>query len=446
MSDPFLQFPRIYTAIAEWLFCLCYIIYAKKRFGGWKFFGLIVLFLAILIGFHTFASTFPLFLWIPGMVFGVLLMFTFIYVTVDVNLITAGYLVIQAFVMAEFTASFYWQIYYYAIQSFHINFQYLSELLLFIIYGLVFALIFYVESRYKNKRLVSEVKQNDLLSFIWIGTFIFTMSNMSFISVNTPLSGRYPAEIFYIRTLVDFSGIIILYSQREHKRAVNTMMELHQMDSLLSKQYEQYSISQDVIDIINQKYHDLKNQLSIIRQEKNIEIKEKHLDQLGNDIKWYEAQYNTGNHVLDTILTSKSLSCMEKHINISCIADGELLNFISTMDLCSIFGNALDNAIENMETIEDPDKRLIKIAVFSQNQLLLIRFENYFVHPLNFQNGIFLTTKKDTLFHGFGLKSIRQIVDKYSGSVSIKTENNWFNLVLLIPIQTKWNPKSAMCA
>ena len=396
MSDPLLEIPRLFTALSEWLFCLAYIIFAKKRFGGWRLYGLSALFLVAIGAFQLFAGTLPLWLWVPSFVIVVFLMFIFIYATAAVNLITAGYMVVQAFVIAEFTASLHWQIYYYSVQSFHIDFGYLAELLLLIVYGAVFGAILYIEARYKSKRVATEVKQNDMLSFIGIGIVIFTISNMSFISVNTPLSGRYPAEIFYIRTLVDFAGIIILYSQREHKLAVDTLMELHQMDSLLSKQYEQYSSSQDAIDIINQKYHDLKNQLTVIRQEQNVEKREQYLDELGNDIRWYEAQYKTGNKILDTILTSKSLACIEKHINISCIADGELLQFISTMDLCSIFGNALDNAIENVETIEDPDKRLIKIAVFAQNKLLLIRFENYYSHTLNFQDGSFLTTKKNT--------------------------------------------------
>jgi len=436
MTDPLLDIPRIYTATAEWLFCLSYIIFSKKRFKGFKLYGLIVLFYFVIAGFQVFAETFPLFLWIPGMIFAVFLMFFFVYAVTESNLMTAGYLVVQAFVLAEFGASLHWQIYYYAVQRFHIDFQYLSELLMVLIYGIVFFAIFYIEARYKNKHIFTEVKQNDLLSFISIGTVIFTISNMSFISSNTPLSGRYPAEIFYIRTLVDFAGLIILYSQREHKQFVDTLMELHQMDSLLRKQYEQYSVSQDSIDILNRKYHDLKNQLMIIREEKDKDRREKYLDELGNDIKWYEAQFKTGNQVLDTILTSKSLSCIEKKINLTCIADGELLSFISTMDLCSIFGNALDNAIENVESIEDPDKRLIKLAVYSQNNLLLIRFENYYVHQLNIQDGSLMTTKKDAQFHGYGIKSIHQIAEKYSGSISINTENNWFKLVVLIPIRS----------
>lgn len=434
MNDPLLNIPRLYTGIAEWLFCLLFIIFAKKRMKGVPLYLTIAGFMGAMIGFQLLAGTLPIGLWIPGMIFAFLLMFLFIYVTTEQNIISSGYITVLAFVIAEFTASFHWQLYYYAIQTYNIRFSFFSELSLIVIYGLVFLAIFMVESRYLKKGMMIEISQNDLLSFVGIGAMIFSISNISFVSANTPISGRYPAEIFYIRTLVDFAGIIILYSQREHKLAVKSKMELNAMENLLNKQYEQYHVSQESIDIINQKYHDLKNQIIAIRAEKDSDTREKYLEDLENSIKHYEAQYKTGNKVLDTILTSKLITCLDNDINVTCIADGKILDFIPTMDLCSIFGNALDNAIESVLKIDDVEKRLIKIAIYRQNELLLIRIENFYLNPLQVYYGNFMTTKQDTRYHGYGLKSIKSIVEKYDGSVSIKTDNNWFRLVILIPL------------
>ncbi|MFA5289515.1 MAG: GHKL domain-containing protein [Candidatus Izemoplasmatales bacterium] len=434
MNDPLLNIPRLYTGIAEWLFCLLYIIFAKKRMKGVPLYLTIAGFMGTMIGFQLLAGTLPIGLWIPGMIFAFLLMFLFIYVTTEQNLISSGYITVLAFVIAEFTASFHWQLYYYAIQTYNIRFAFFSELSLVVIYGLVFLAVFMVESRYLKKGMMIEISQNDLLSFVGIAVMIFSISNISFVSANTPISGRYPAEIFYIRTLVDFAGIIILYSQREHKLAVKSKMELNAMENLLNKQYEQYHVSQESIDIINQKYHDLKNQIIAIRAEKDTDTREKYLEDLENSIKHYEAQYKTGNKVLDTILTSKLITCLDNDINVTCIADGKVLDFIPTMDLCSIFGNALDNAIESVLKIDDVEKRLIKIAIYRQNELLLIRIENFYLNPLQIYYGNFMTTKQDTRYHGYGLKSIKSIVEKYDGSVSIKTDNNWFRLVILIPL------------
>jgi sensor histidine kinase regulating citrate/malate metabolism len=178
----------------------------------------------------------------------------------------------------------------------------------------------------------------------------------------------------------------------------------------------------------------LKNQIIAIRTEKDADIRKKYLEDLENSIKYYEAQYKTGNEVLDTILTSKLITCLDNNIIVTCIADGKLLNFISAMDLCSIFGNAIDNAIESVLKIDDKEKRLIKIATYAENELLLIRFENFYLNPLQISHGNFVTTKKDTRFHGYRLKSIKSTVEKYGGNVSITTSNNWFRLIILIPI------------
>ncbi len=115
------------------------------------------------------------------------------------------------------------------------------------------------------------------------------------------------------------------------------------------------------------------------------------------------------------------------------MADGTLLNFMNTADVCSIFGNALDNAIENVQKQEDIEKRMIQLSVFSKEQLIMIKFENYCDEAPILENGLPSTTKKNKNYHGYGLKSIKMISQKYGGSMTIKTENNWFVLRILIP-------------
>lgn len=89
-----------------------------------------------------------------------------------------------------------------------------------------------------------------------------------------------------------------------------------------------------------------------------------------------DAEMNTGNAILDTVLTSKSLRCAEEGIVMTCFADAHDMGFIDMMDICSIFGNAIDNAIECVEKIADQNMRLIKLTVRTQNRFLLIRVEN----------------------------------------------------------------------
>lgn len=425
--------PRLYTALSEWLFCVLYILVARKRFQGWKLWTIIIGALIVISVYQVIAGMLPLALWIPGMIGAVLLMFLFIYICVDLPFLTVGFFCTHAFIAAEFAASFEWQLYYFFIMEYPVNRSSLFEIgLLVAVYLLIFMGMYLLEKRYKYLRL--NIKRNDLFSFISIAISIFAISNISFLNINTPISGQSQNEIHYIRTLVDFIGIILMYSQREHKLATQSQFEVAVLENILNKQYNQYRQSQELMDIINQKYHDLKHQIGIIRAEKDVNKREQYLQDLENDIKLYEAQYKTGNNVLDIILTTKGMYCIENNINFVCVVDGSLLDFISVMDLCSLFGNALDNAIESVMNIDDLEKRIIKLTVFTQNELLFIRFENYFENALKYENSQLVTTKKDRLHHGYGIKSIKNIVNKYHGNIHIDSNNNWFKLIVMFPL------------
>jgi sensor histidine kinase regulating citrate/malate metabolism len=105
------------------------------------------------------------------------------------------------------------------------------------------------------------------------------------------------------------------------------------------------------------------------------------------------------------------------------------------MDISALFGNALDNAIESVLKIEDPDKRLIHVSVVRQKNFLRIRIENCYEGELRFENGMPITSKKEQGIHGYGTKSIRRITERYNGSMTIATKGNWFELRILIPLQ-----------
>ena len=107
----------------------------------------------------------------------------------------------------------------------------------------------------------------------------------------------------------------------------------------------------------------------------------------------------------------------------------------SVKDICAIFGNALDNAIECVSQFDDPEKRLVTMSLFRKNQFLMIQFENYTDTPLKLgSNQLPLTTKDNHLYHGYGLKSIQAAAQKYGGSMTLQSKDNWFTLSVLIPV------------
>ena len=116
------------------------------------------------------------------------------------------------------------------------------------------------------------------------------------------------------------------------------------------------------------------------------------------------------------------------------MADGALLNKLHVADICTIFGNALDNALESVVMIPDPQKRLIHVSVSAQKNFIFINIANTLGTALIESEDSLLTTKKDKKNHGYGLKGIKFAAGKYGGHVNYKAEDGWFRLNILIPM------------
>ncbi len=242
----------------------------------------------------------------------------------------------------------------------------------------------------------------------------------------------YPGE-WMAMYLTEILLAVILYLQNELFKKSDMQRELDMIKLLWKKEQEQYKMSKENIALINQKCHDLKHQIRAIRNSDK-EDKEKYLEEIENSIQIYEAIVKTGNEVLDTILTEKSLHCKEKGITVSCMADGSQLGFINTIDLYSILGNVIDNAIEAVEKLKNKEMRQIDVLIYKQKQFLMIHVINPIIGNLVYEEELPVTTKENRNDHGYGLKSIKYILEKYDGCFSIAEEDGCFSLIILIPI------------
>lgn len=162
------------------------------------------------------------------------------------------------------------------------------------------------------------------------GTFVavvmaltaFAVSNLSFAN-----GSEANMNMFYIRTLVDLAGVLILTVQHEQLREAALHSELAELDGVLHRQYEQYKQSKENIRLINRRYHELKMQIAAIRAERDHAKQDVALAAMESVIRQCEAENKTGNPVLDTLLTAKSMYCQQHHITMTCVADGHLLDF-----------------------------------------------------------------------------------------------------------------------
>ena len=102
--------PRICTALAEWAACVTYIMILRRKWSGWKLYGVLGGMLAWFLLYQHLAGMAPLFLWIPGMLGAIFCMYLSIYFTCDVSRQDAGFCCVRAFVLAELAASLQWQL------------------------------------------------------------------------------------------------------------------------------------------------------------------------------------------------------------------------------------------------------------------------------------------------------------------------------------------------
>lgn len=101
-------------------------------------------------------------------------------------------------------------------------------------------------------------------------------------------------------------------------------------------------------------------------------------------------------------------------------------------DIYCLFGNMLDNAIEYVMTVEEKEKRFIRLFVKTNDNIKVIHQENYFDGRLQFSDGLPQTTKSDRINHGFGVKSIAHIVKKYGGELSVAVDGELFKMDIVL--------------
>lgn len=243
--------------------------------------------------------------------------------------------------------------------------------------------------------------------------------------VEAPLIIRYLNVLFGISAMTNMIiGEHLFFQIRQHERL--------KIEKLAKQHADNYLFSLRSIDNVNRKYHDMRHIIQGIKSMDSIDEIKSSIKSIEDEIQSYESIFNTGNKTLDVIFTDRMQEAKNKKITLHIHADGQGWEHISDIDIATIFGNALDNAIESVEKNTDLTLRLIDVRIGKVNEMLIARFENPFTHKIERNQSRFLSTKKDLDNHGYGLQSIEMIVEKYDGEMDIKTENGAFILTVII--------------
>ena len=278
----------------------------------------------------------------------------------------------------------------------------------------------------KNFKYKMQIKDSIILSAIFLIAFV-----ISFLAAFSILNLGKAADL----TLFISSGILsaIFMIIFVYTKNLLYLREQEQRDKMqiaqLQQQFAYYQEKMKDEERIRSIYHDLKNHLLVMENRQNTEETRQMAETLRSQIADYEDYVHTGNEFLDIILKDKAAKAREKQIDFSAMVDFHGIDFMEPLDISTIFGNAIDNAIEASENLPEY-KRLITVKAERVRDMLLITIEN------NTQPGNHLTegtTKKDRFVHGFGIPNIKKAVEKYGGQCSFQQEERVYRLKILIP-------------
>ena len=280
------------------------------------------------------------------------------------------------------------------------------------------------------KNVKYKIKANDcaVLSTVFMIGFaalMFSVYNVLNLSKIPHILIFFSLTIFILIFL-----IVFLYSK-------NTMFlrEQEQKDKMqiaqLQQQFAYYQEKLKDEEKVRSVYHDMKNHLLVLQRQINSPETAEMVEKLQSQVAMYEDYEHTGNDILDIILKEKSETAREKHIALSVTADLNGVDFIEPLDVRTIFGNGLDNAIEASEKLPEEQRAILVKAGRVQN-FFSVLIENSCLQNREYTKQ--RTTKSDDFLHGFGISNMRKAAEKYDGQLTIKCENEKFTLKILIPI------------
>lgn len=230
-------------------------------------------------------------------------------------------------------------------------------------------------------------------------------------------------SIYLYRLLSDAFVLIVQYSVMERSLLAD---RVEAMQEIVHRQHSQYQASRERVWQINEKYHDLKQLLAQFRGK----VPASQVDALEKSISTYEDAVHTGNDVLDVVLGEKREQCRRRKIQLTCYADGAGLAFVDSLDLYSLLGDALDNAIRAAGQLPE-GQRFITFTARREGSMAAVHIENPAPDVVELENGL-PRDRRDSASAGFGMRSMQRTAAKYGGSLAVKQKNGMFYLDVLL--------------
>lgn len=297
-------------------------------------------------------------------------------------------------------------------------------LLDFVIYGSGYGIIYYFfrNNSLQNDNDISNTQKVmfSLLSMMF--TFVYYLFNQYVLGWENVISQSLAIDSLY-SCLGGGMLMVLLYDIIKRQRAAR---ENHDMQTLLYMQAKQYQTSLDNMELVNEKYHDLKK---MIHSFKGV-LDSRQLDALYQSVDAYDDKVKTGHEIVDIVLMEARTICRKNGIQLTCYVNGAGLMFMEKLDLYFLLKNILDNAVEAVRELPKEKERFISLTARNDGGMTTIHTENP-CNDVEISDGI-PVTKKDSLYHGYGIKSMMHIAEEYGGALTCDVRNHVFYMDVIL--------------
>lgn len=265
------------------------------------------------------------------------------------------------------------------------------------------------------------------------------------IAALTTLFDAYPhaqiatlvAILIVVSMIISFIGFFLLISKNMksiHYQNINKLVE-HNIEEQLNY-YNRLSQYNDDLRKFKHDYQNLQIGLLAHLKEGNIDEAIKFLNDCNSMVSTSDVLYHTGSPVIDSLLFDKASQVKDKNITIN--FNGVFPeNPMNNADLCAVFGNIIDNAIESCLKLPEASNKNIEIFLTKNRDYLFITCINPSPDNVEINDNSITTTKNNKKEHGIGLYSVKKILKKYDGHLSLSCKDNVFTTKFDFQLQSE---------
>lgn len=235
--------------------------------------------------------------------------------------------------------------------------------------------------------------------------------------------------ILLLIAVLSFVGLLWTVIVLARQRKLEQQEQLYEVNRAYYQNMEQQQFE------VRRMRHDMANHLQILMSLPESE-KNDYIEELIRQPVMQNSIHYCENQVINAVINAKT--ALMKQADIKLIQTLYVPNggSIEKVDLCALFANILDNAIEACSKLQQ-EKREITLEARAEKGLFVCRISNPWEDSVKLEQGIPVTSKKDKSFHGYGLRNVQEIVERYRGQMEIETANGKFTLFFYLPCDSE---------